>query len=98
MVPGIGTNHGFCASSQASATCAGVACFRTANAFSHSTNARLALRFSAVNRGTTFRKSVLSNVVDSSILPVRKPFPSGLKGTNPMPSSSRVGMIPASGS
>ena len=43
------------------------------------------------------RKSDLSNVVFSSILPVRKPFPSGLKGTNPMPSSSSVGSSSSSG-
>ena len=36
MVPGIGTIHGFCASSQASAICAGVAFFRSANVVSHS--------------------------------------------------------------
>jgi len=34
------------------------------------------------------RKSELSNVVFSSIFPVRKPFPRGLNGTNPIPSSS----------
>ena len=44
------------------------------------------------------RKSELSNVVVSSILPVRKPFPSGLNGTKPMPSSSSVGRISRSGS
>ena len=33
-----------------------------------------------VKRGTASRKSVPSNVVVSSILPVRKPFPSGLNG------------------
>src|SRR4029077_10275266 len=38
-----------------------------------------------------FRKSVLSNFVSSLILPVRKPLPSGLNGTNPIPSSSSVG-------
>src|SRR6266404_1703308 len=37
------------------------------------------------------RKSELSNVVVSSIFPVRKPLPRGLNGTKPMPSSSRVG-------
>ena len=37
------------------------------------------------------RKSELSNFVFSSILPVRKPLPSGLNGTKPMPSSSSVG-------
>jgi hypothetical protein len=30
--------------------------------------------------------------------PVRKPRPSGLNGTSPMPSSARTAMIPASGS
>ena len=30
--------------------------------------------------------------------PVRKPLPSGLNGTNPMPSSTSVGRISASGS
>src|SRR5262249_12568337 len=98
VVPGIGTIHGFCASSQASAICAGVALLRAANVFNHSTNATFALRFSSANRGTTLRKSVGSNVVLSSIVPVRKPLPSGLKGTNPIPSSSSVGRISRSGS
>src|ERR1700761_5945555 len=44
------------------------------------------------------RKSVLSNLVDESILPVKKPFPRGLNGTKPMPSSASVGMTDASGS
>src|SRR2546422_9924131 len=35
-VPGIGTIHGFCASSHASAICAGVAFFRSANVVSQS--------------------------------------------------------------
>src|SRR4051812_37974787 len=43
-------------------------------------------------------KSVGSNVVLSSIVPVRKPLPSGLNGTKPMPSSSSVGRISRSGS
>ena len=98
VVPGIGTIHGFCASSHASAICAGVACFRSANAFSQSTNARFAFRFSAVKRGTTLRKSVGSNVVFSSIVPVRNPLPSGLNGTKPMPSSSSAGRTSSSGS
>ena len=41
---------------------------------------------------------MLSKVVVSSIAPVRKPLPSGLNGTKPMPSSSSVGRISASGS
>src|SRR6266550_8577897 len=43
------------------------------------------------------RKSELTNVVFSSIVPVRNPLPRGLNGTNPMPSSSRVGNSSASG-
>ena len=65
---------------------------------SRSTSAWFAFRASGVKRGTVLRKSVLSKVVFSSILPVRKPLPSGLKGTKPIPSSSRVGRISASGS
>ena len=56
------------------------------------------MRASGVKRGTMLRKSVLSKVVFSSILPVRKPLPSGLNGTKPIPSSSSVGRISASGS
>ena len=52
----------------------------------------------AEKRGTVLRKSPLSNVVVSSIRPVRKPLPSGLKGTKPMPSSSSVGSTSRSGS
>jgi hypothetical protein len=37
-------------------------------------------------------------LVFTSILPVRKPFPRGLKGTRPIPSSSKVGMTSLSGS
>jgi hypothetical protein len=85
-------------SSQASAICAGVACFFAAILLSRSTRARFAARASGVKRGTVLRKSELSNVVLSSILPVRKPFPSGLKGTKPIPSSSSVGSTSASGS
>ena len=98
VVPGIGTIHGFCASSQASAIWAGVACFRAAISPSRSTRAWFALRASGVKRGTMLRKSVLSNVVFSLIVPVRKPLPSGLKGTKPIPSSSSVGRTSSSGS
>ena len=63
-----------------------------------STSARFALRASGANRGTTLRKSVSSKFVASLIAPVRKPFPSGLNGTKPMPSSCSVGRISFSGS
>ena len=56
------------------------------------------MRASGEKRGTMLRKSLLSKVVVSSIVPVRKPLPSGLKGTKPMPSSSSVGSISCSGS
>ena len=69
VVPGIGTIHGFWASSQASAIWAGVACFRAAISPSRSTRAWFAFRASGVKRGTMLRKSVLSNVVFSSDLP-----------------------------
>ena len=52
---------------------------------SRSTSAWFALRASGVKRGTMLRKSSLANEVFSSIAPVRKPLPSGLKGTKPMP-------------
>jgi hypothetical protein len=51
-----------------------------------------------VKRGRVLRMSELSNDVAALILPVRNPLPSGLKGTKPIPSSSRVGAISASGS
>ena len=58
VVPGIGTIHGFCASSHASAIWAGVASFRAAIAPSSSTSAWFAFRFSGEKRGTVLRKSV----------------------------------------
>ena len=63
-----------------------------------STTAWFAFRFSGVKRGTMLRKSLLSNFVSSLIFPVRKPFPRGLNGTKPIPSSSSVGITSASGS
>src|SRR3954465_764262 len=97
VVPGIGTIHGFCARSHASAICAGVARFLLATLASKSTRAWFALRASGAKRGTLLRKSDRVNSVFSSIFPVRKPLPSGLKGTNAIPSSSRVGRTSFSG-
>ena len=48
--------------------------------------------------GQLLRKSAAANFVFSSILPVRKPRPSGLNGTKPIPSSSSVEDDLASGS
>jgi hypothetical protein len=76
-VPGIGTIHGFCASSQASAICAGVAVLALRDR-AEQIDQRL-VRLAGLRREARqlLRKSVLSNVVFSSILPVRKPLPSG---------------------
>ncbi len=54
----------------------------------------LAARASAANRGEMLRKSVPLKVVLVSILPVRNPAPSGLNGTNPIPSSSQAASTP----
>ena len=92
-VPGMGTIHGCWARSQASAICAGVAPLASAMRPSRSTTAWLAARASAVNRGRMARMSPSPNSVAWSMRPVRKPRPSGLNGTRPMPSSSRTPMI-----
>ena len=76
-VPGMGTIHGWRDSSQASATWAGVAPLPAAILSSSSTRAWLALRASAVKRGSALRKSPSANLVFSSMAPVRKPRPSG---------------------
>jgi hypothetical protein len=65
--------YGFCASSQASTTCAGVAPLHSATLLTNSTRTMLALRTPGEKRGTMLRKSVGSNFVFSSILPVRNP-------------------------
>ena len=41
---------------------------------------------------------MLSNVVAASMAPARKPLPSGLNGTKPMPNASSVGRSTCSGS
>src|SRR6266480_7526279 len=75
FVPGIGTIQGFCASSHASAICAGVAPLRSAIRFTRSTMAMFAARASGAKRGDMLRKSCGSSVVVVSIVPVRKPAP-----------------------
>jgi len=78
VVPGIGTIHGFRASSQASAIWAGVARFALPISSSRSTTGRFAFRASGVKRGKVLRLSLPPKVVVSSILPARKPLPKGL--------------------
>jgi hypothetical protein len=77
VVPGIGTIQGLCASSHASATCAGVAFFLAPIRWSRSISAWFTLRASGVKRGTVLRKSLASKAVLSVIFPVRKPLPRG---------------------
>ena len=98
VVPGMGTIHGFCAISHASAICAGVARLRSAHFFTRSTSARLWGTFSRREPGLApcgCRRP--RNRVRASMAPVRNPTPSGLHGTKPMPSSSQIGRTCCSG-
>jgi len=97
IVPGIGTIQCLRASNYTRAICAGVSFFLNAISSRKSTSTLFILRLSSLKRGTELRKSEPSNFVLSSILPVRNPFPRGLNGTNPIPSSSRAGSPSASG-
>ena len=72
--------------------------WRSARAVTCSTSAWLAARLSAVNRGMVARMSPAANSVAVLTVPVRKPLPSGLNGTKPMPSSAQVGRTSGSGS
>jgi hypothetical protein len=60
------------------------------NLTSRSTRTWFALRACGEKRGIVLRKSELSKAVLSSIWPVRKPLPNGLKETRPIPSSSSL--------
>jgi hypothetical protein len=51
-----------------------------------------------VNRGIVARMSLpASKLVEASMVPVRNPLPSGLSGTNPIPSSSQAASTSSSG-
>src|SRR5215213_3126876 len=63
----MGTIHGFCAISHASAICASVDCFRLAQLLTRSTNARLWAKLSGENRDSTARMSPGANRVFASI-------------------------------
>ena len=65
---------------------------------SRSTMGRLALRASTVKRGNHDLTSEAAKVMPGSTFAVRKPWPSGLQGTKPIPSSSHSGSTSASGS
>lgn len=94
VVPGIGTIQGLCASSQASTICAGTACLAAATRPSRSTNAWFFSIASGVKRGRMLRKSPSASLVPLLVAPVRKPLPSGLQCTKPMPSSSQAPNTP----
>ena len=74
----MGAIHGFCASSHARAICAVVAPLRSATLLSRSSSRWFACRASSANRGIVARMSPSLNEVDASMVPVRKPLPSGL--------------------
>ena len=94
----MGTIHGFFASSHASAICAGVAFF--SSQISPSTDHHCLIRIACSpdeKRGIVLRKSVLSNFVSALDLSRQKSFAKRTEWHEPMPSSSRVGMISCSG-
>ena len=65
---------------------------------SRSTTAWLCCSASGSNRGMVLRMSLpASKLVDAVMVPVRKPLPSGLYGTKPMPSSSHAASTSSSG-
>ena len=97
-VPGMGTIQGFCANTQARAICAGVRPLLWARSRIRSARRWLAARCPGLKRGTTLRKSSFPNVASAPMVAVRKPLPSGEKGTRPTPNSSNAGMSAASGS
>ena len=66
-------------------------------ALTSSTRARLCSSASPENRGICARRSLAAKVVEVSTVPVRKPLPSGLNGTNPMPSSAQAASTSCSG-
>jgi hypothetical protein len=68
----------------------GILSFR--DVFDGSTSSSLARRLSSLYRDMLPQMSPPENDVERSTAPVSSPCPSGLKGTRPMPSSSRVGM------
>jgi hypothetical protein len=63
-----------------------------------STSARFAARLPSANCGIVARMSLATNEAPGSAVPVRKPLPSGLKGTKPMPGAADVGSTSGSGS
>ena len=80
------------------ATCAGVASSPAAVPPEQVDQASVWRRGPLAEAGQVAAQVGVGEVVELSMVPVRNPFPSGLDGTRPMPSSSRVGRTSASGS
>ena len=79
VVPGIGTIHGFCARSHASAICAGVCSLLVADRSQQVDDRSICLTGPrGETRQASARLSLLPKAVVSSIAPVGKPRPSGL--------------------
>ena len=99
LVPGIGTMNGCCASSHASATCAGVAPRSSASAADLIDDRLVGAEVLGGESGHAGADLVGARTSRPAVtVPVRKPLPSGLNGTNPMPSSAQVGSTSGSGS
>jgi hypothetical protein len=93
-VPGIGTIHGFCAMTKPARSEQGLPS-SAASLLRRSITGWLAVMASAVKRGKPERISVLgSNLTLRSIFAVRKPWPTGRHGTNPIPSSPQACRTP----
>ena len=91
--PGSGTIHGCWASSHASATCPGVRPSSLGEARGRGRPAPGWRRGCRRRTAGSCAADVAGGELASrpSTVPVRKPLPSGLNGTNPMPSSAQVG-------
>ena len=98
VVPGIGTIHGFCASSQASAIWAGVAPLLAAISLDPLDQRLVRLaRFRREARDDVAEIVVCRTTSSRRSCRSGSPLPSGLNGTNPMPSSSSAGRISSLG-
>lgn len=90
-VPGMGTTCSPRVSSHARASCATVPPLDSARAVRCRMASTFFSKLTGCQRASVRRKSDSSYSAAGFAVPVRKPRPSGAYGTNPMPSSSRVG-------
>lgn len=77
LVPGMGTTYGPWATSQARATCAGVASIRSVASRPLAAMSRLARRLWSWKRGSRRRRSFRGSQSNAANRPARKPRPRG---------------------